>query len=213
VTALVATVNTKKSHDKVARQVFLKTGPLAFLPLNDEHYCSIVWSLPSNLATDYMQLTDHDFNMRLTNAISFYLGDVSLVDHRYAFPLMKQQTKSYIADHIALVGDAAHVVHPLAGQGINLGLLDVNALCDTIVSAILHKRDIASFLTLRRYERAAKSATLLMMKTIDGIHHLFVEGNARYAMGREMGVRLLESCNELKKQVMRAASGVNLNRT
>jgi len=206
--AIVATVKTKKAHDFIARQVFLTTGPLAFLPLADAHYSSIVWSLPEALATEYMQLSANDFSKCLTNAFSEALGDVSLMSQRYAFPLLKQVTPSYLADKLVLVGDAAHVVHPLAGQGINLGINDANVLSHVIETAIQHHRDIASPLTLRRYERRAKAEAMLMVKAIDGIHHFFVAENKRYVTLREGGMVALASCRFLKQRIMQMATGV-----
>lgn len=206
VAAIVATVKTEKPHDNIARQVFLKTGPLAFLPLIDDHYSSIVWSLPSTLAKEMMLLSDLEFNDALTKAFAHRLGDVTLDSQRYLFPLMKQTAQSYVADRIVLIGDAAHVVHPLAGQGVNLGISDVIALQEVIVSALKNKRNIASSLTLRRYERAAKSAVFTMTKAIDGIHYLFVEEAARLGQLRQAGMKMLQSCEWLKRQVIQAAT-------
>lgn len=205
VTAIVATVKTALPHEESARQVFLETGPLAFLPLQDQHHASIVWSLPSTLAREKMSMALNSFSADLTTAFSARLGEVHVVGDRHAFSLSKQIAQSYCANRTVLVGDAAHVVHPLAGQGVNLGIQDVIALRDVLCAAMKQKRDIASPLVLRRYERTAKTNADSMMKAIDGIHHLFVEENARYRMVRRAGMQFIESCAALKQRIVRFA--------
>jgi 2-octaprenylphenol hydroxylase len=205
--AIVATVKTEKPHALLAYQVFLPNGPLAHLPLSDPHYSSIVWSLPKDLADANMALSEVEFNLALTDVFAHCLGQVSLADKRYAFPLIKQQAVSYIAKRTLLLGDAAHVVHPLAGQGLNLGIGDILVLQEIMQLAERTKRDIASPLMLRRYERGVKAKAYGMLKAIDFTYYLFVTKHERLALLRSYGMRYLESLGFVKQQIMKFATG------
>ena len=177
--AIVATVQTALPHHETARQIFLTTGPLAFLPLSEKNTSSIVWSLPDEEATRLMNLSAEDFQQELAQAFEYRLGDVVNIEQRYIFPLSRQKTSSYIKDRIALVGDAAHTVHPLAGQGANMGLLDAASLTDVIVDAMLHHRDFSGRSTLRAYERWRKADNLMMFAGVDMLKNLFASDKNR----------------------------------
>ena len=123
--AIVTSVKTENPHEAKARQVFLSEGPLAFLPLAESNLSSIVWSLPPEKAKEMMALSDEEFKQALTQAFSARLGKVLEASKRFCFPLRKQRAMQYVLPNIALIGDAAHTVHPLAGQGVNMALLDV----------------------------------------------------------------------------------------
>ena len=167
--AIVATVRTSQAHEQTARQVFLNSGPLAFLPLHEPNLSSIVWSMPPEQAQEVLALDDEAFKTKLAAAFSHHLGEITEISKRFSFPLKKQRANCYIASRVALIADAAHTVHPLAGQGLNVGLLDAAALVDVITDALQHNRDFSTTATLRRYERWRKGENALMLSGIDSI--------------------------------------------
>lgn len=196
--AIVATVQTTKPHQQTAQQLFLPTGPLAFLPLAETCTSSIVWSLPPEEAEKYMALDDDSFKLALAHAFEHKLGDVTTIDQRYVFPLRKQQAKNYVQAHLALIGDAAHTVHPLAGQGLNMGLLDAASLVDVIVAAVKKQRDFASLHHLRRYERWRKADNLSLLTGVDVIKHLFANEKSTVQSLRAFGLNMTNQMRWLK---------------
>ncbi len=171
-TALVAVVATGRPHGETARQCFLPSGPLAFLPLRDGR-SSIVWSTTPGRAQALLAMSDADFARALGDAFGHALGDITAVGERRAFPLRRMHAERYVAPRIALVGDAAHVVHPLAGQGANLGFLDAAALTEVVEDARAGGRDIGSYRVLRRYERWRRPENALVIRSMDGFKWLF----------------------------------------
>lgn len=172
-TAIVTNVKTSMPHDKTARQVFLKEGPLAFLPLADPYHCSIVWSLPTENAKTAMNLDEDTFKKQLAEAFDHRLGEVLTLSQRYSFPLVKQSVKNYVKGPIVLMGDAAHTIHPLAGQGVNMGLLDATSFAEIIIEARKKNRDFAARDTLRRYERWRKADNVWLLEGLDVIKFMF----------------------------------------
>jgi 2-octaprenylphenol hydroxylase len=196
--AIITTVRTERPHEFTAWQRFMHTGPLAFLPLQhngDAHSCSIVWSAEDDLAAELIALNDEDFCARLTSAFEARLGRVIACDKRYAIPLRQRHATSYVQPGIALVGDAAHNIHPLAGQGVNLGLLDVIALAQEIERALARGIPLAS--------------NLGMMSAMEGFKRLF--GNRTLAVNwlRNTGMRQLNSVSAIKKIIINTALGVS----
>ncbi len=169
---VVAYVHTERPHEQTAWQRFLPTGPLAFLPCA-EGASSIVWTLPETEAARVMSLDDETFGRELTAAFDGRLGETRVASKRAAFPLRRQLARDYAIGRVAVIGDAAHVVHPLAGQGVNLGLRDVAALRDTIVRARTRKADYASPQSLSRWARERKSENAAAAHAFDGINRLF----------------------------------------
>lgn len=167
-TAISCAIRTAKPHQHIARQVFLPTGPLAFLPMADiadpeqGHWQSVVWTLPEQDATELSALSDADFLIKINQASGAMLGEVQQVQSRAWFPLKAKQAQRYVLPNLALIGDAAHVVHPMAGQGVNLGCLDAALLVDCLLKD--HQRGIwASWQALNRYEAARRVDNSIMM--------------------------------------------------
>lgn len=203
--AIVATVVTELPHEKIARQVFLPGGPLAFLPLSDAHTSSIVWSLPKDEARMLRTLDETEFRLRLAAAFSCRLGSVNEIGGRFTFPLKKQQAEQYVCGRTVLVGDAAHVIHPLAGQGVNLGLLDAASLAEVMFSA--GSEDIASSAVLRRYERWRCADNLALMTGVDLIKHLFASDKVSVQTARAIGMAVTSRLSVLKNIFTRYAVG------
>lgn len=205
--ALVATVTTGRSHEETAWQRFLPHGPLAFLPLRDGR-SSIVWSTDPARAERLLRLPDAEFMGQLAEAFDWRLGAVTAVEGRAAFPLRLQHAVSYIAPRVALIGDAAHVIHPLAGQGVNLGLLDAAALAETVHDAAVAGGDIGAPRVLRRYERWRKGDNLQMMLAMDGFKRLFGSGMPPLRLARNLGLDLADAATPLKNAIIRRAMGL-----
>lgn len=205
--AIVATVKTEQEHGRVARQRFMVTGPLAFLPLDDANLCSIVWSVDNDRADALMALDDTAFNVELQTAFGNPLGKVQLAGQRAMFPLVSAHAKQYLAQRIVLAGDAAHRIHPLAGQGLNLGLEDVAVLAEVLVEAHQSKLDIGAHKTLRRYERWRKGSNALMLATMDGFKRTFGSNNDVVRSLRNFGLDITDGLPALKNQIIQYASG------
>ena len=211
--AIVCTVKTSQSHRFTAWQRFSTTGPLAFLPLlpesGDEHYCSIVWSQDTGEARRLMALDDTDFAAELERAIERELGSVESISGRFAFPLRQRHAKDYIAPGFALVGDAAHTIHPLAGQGANLGYGDVRALLDELSRAKKAGLSPANELVLARYQRRRKGENLAMMAAMEGFKQLFGRDELPVRWLRNTGLRWLNQMGPVKNRIAAEAMGLN----
>lgn len=204
--AIVAHVQTERPHGATAWQRFLATGPLALLPLADGR-SSIVWSLPDDEAARVLALDDEAFRAELGVASDFRLGPILATTRRAAFPLKLQLAESYVAERFVLLGDAAHTVHPLAGQGVNLGLRDVTELRDTLVAARDAGRDIAAAHVLRRYARRRRSADTLDALGFDALARIYGWQAPPWAAARALGIRALDRLTPLKQRIAAHAAG------
>ena len=206
-TALVATVSTARSHQHTAWQRFIGDGTLAFLPLGDGH-SSIVWSIPTPRAERLLAASVEDFERELEKDFDGALGQVRLASERVKFPLWRLSAANYISARVALVGDAAHVVHPLAGQGANLGLLDGAALADVLADAVNTREDPGAERILRRYERWRRSENDLMSGAIDVFDRLLARGTGRVAELAQRGMPWVGRSTLAKRVFIERAMGL-----
>ena len=209
--AIVATVEVARPHENTAWQRFLPSGPLALLPLPSEdgrHYCSIVWSLQEHLVDDLLALEDESFCAELERAIEGRVGTVIGSTKRVAFLLRQRHAIDYVQPGVALVADAAHTIHPLAGQGINLGLQDVAVLAEEILSGHTCRVSPGQLELLRRYQRRRKGENLMMMTAMDSFKRLFEQQSLPVRWLRNAGMRAVGQMRPLKQQLMRHAMGL-----
>jgi 2-octaprenylphenol hydroxylase len=206
-TAIVATVATDRSHEKTAWQRFMRNGTLAFLPLADGT-SSIVWSADNSLAADLVAMSVADFNTELTRASDLALGPTRLVSERFTFPLKRVGAHRYVTQRCALIGDAAHVVHPLAGQGVNLGLLDAATIAQLVLEARAEREDPGALRVLRPYERWRKSEVAFMSTAIDAFDRLLAHGSGPVSKLAQRGLGWVNSSQELKRMFVNRALGM-----
>jgi 2-octaprenylphenol hydroxylase len=205
--AVVAHLASERPHAGTARQRFLDTGPLALLPLADGR-SSLVWSTLPEVAEVLAQCPEEEFADRVTAASAGVLGRLEPTTPRASFPLRLLHARRYVAERVALVGDAAHTVHPLAGQGINLAFLDAAALVDVLGEALAAGDDPGELRVLRRYERWRKAEALPAIALLDGIKRLFFGGNPIQSRMRQGALGLAQSSGTFKRALMRRALGV-----
>ncbi len=206
-TAVVCTVTTKQSHQHTAWQRFLPEGPLAFLPLADPHQCSIVWSNSTEEAELLCELDDDRFNNALSKAFGNKLGDIVDISERARFPLKLRHADHYVETGFALVGDAAHTIHPLAGQGVNIGLLDAATLAEVVLEAHNKGRELGSLHTLNKYQRRRKGDNLAMQMTMDAFKRVFGSELAPVRWARRLGLETVNQHGLLKNIFMHQAAG------
>jgi 2-polyprenylphenol 6-hydroxylase len=207
--AFVTHVRTARSHERTAWQRFLAAGPIAFLPLADGR-SSIVWTTKPEHATQLLQQPADDVAAQIEAAIDGVLGKVEIAGPRGAFPLRLVHARSYCRERFALVGDAAHAVHPLAGQGVNLGLLDCAALVEVLGDAVAasgREDAVAELRTLRRYERWRKSENAIALGLIDGLNRLFGASSELVGWARRLGLSTVNGSGLAKRFFMGRAMG------
>ncbi len=201
---LVCVVQTELPHDFTAWQRFMPSGPVAFLPLGDGS-SSIVWTLPADRADALLMLEDGDFCRELAQALDYRLGEVTAVGERAAFSLRGRHAEPYIQQRLALVGDAAHTIHPLAGQGVNLGIKDAVELATQICQA---STDIGSVKVLRAYERARRGDNVLTQKAMEGFRLLFGNTLMPWKILRNSGLNIVNRMGFLKYEMAKRAMGI-----
>jgi 2-octaprenyl-3-methyl-6-methoxy-1,4-benzoquinol hydroxylase/2-octaprenylphenol hydroxylase len=204
--AVVAHVATERPHEGTAWQRFQPGGPLAFLPLADGR-CSIVWSLPDAEATRILALDDAAFRDELGCAFDFRLGAITATTPRAAFPLRMRLAEKYVAGRCVLAGDAAHLVHPLAGQGMNLGFRDVACLRRVMRSARDRGGDIGAAHVLRRYERERRSENALAALGLDAIERTYDSGRLSVAAMRGLSLTTVSRVDSLRRIFADVAAG------
>lgn len=210
--AIVTSVRCAEEHRRTAWQRFTDDGPLAFLPLErdgDRHWCSIVWSTTPEQADRLMALDDAAFAEALGDAFERRLGEVQAVDPRLCIPLRQRHARRYAEPGLALIGDAAHSIHPLAGQGVNLGLLDAAVLAETLLRARARGEVLADPRVLGRFERRRMPYNLAMMAAMEGFERLFQADPLPLRWLRNSGMRLVERLPEVKALCVRQALGLS----
>ena len=204
---VVAYVDSALPNEDTAWQRFLDTGPLAVLPF-DRHRSSIVWTLPDAEAERVLALDEDSFNRELTTAFAGRLGDMRLVSARAAFPLRRQLAKAYVAGRVLTLGDAAHVVHPLAGQGVNLGLRDVADLRELVRSAKQRRQEWSSPHRLQRWARSRRSENTLAAYSFDAINKVFSNDEMHLTLARGALLGLAGKLPPLMSLLWNRASGL-----
>ncbi|NRF26692.1 FAD-dependent 2-octaprenylphenol hydroxylase [Vibrio coralliilyticus] len=209
--AVVANIWTAETHDRVARQIFTPQGPLAFLPMGESNMSSIVWSTEPNRAESLVAMSDEEFNKSLTAEFDARLGLCEVVGQRFAFPLKMRYARDFAVERVALVGDAAHTIHPLAGQGVNLGLLDAASLAQEVMTLWRKGEDIGTKRNLRSYERWRKSEAAKMIAAMQGFKDLFAGDNPAKKLARGIGMALVGQLPGAKDEIMKRALGLKGN--
>lgn len=207
--AIVATVETELVHDAIARQVFTADGPLALLPLWQSNQCSIVWSQSTEKADALLQMTDSDFNKALSATFDMQAGQVKLVSERQCFPLKMRYARQWLTDGAMVIGDAAHTIHPLAGQGANLGIMDATAVAERIADLVEQDKDFAKARYLRPTERWRKAEAAKMVATMEAFKRLFSGNNPVQKFIRGAGMSLVNEITPLKSDIIRQAMGAS----
>ncbi len=207
-TAVVCAVKHDKPHGGIAHQFFMPHGPLAILPLT-RNRSSIVWSETDARAAELMAMNDADFISALRPAFGSFLGAISLTGARFSYPLGLTLANSFVADRVALVGDAAHGLHPIAGQGLNAGLRDVAALADVLEQARGRGEDIGGLQTLERYQRWRRFDTTTLALATDTFNKLFSNDNPLLRAARDIGMGLVNAAPGLRRGFIREAAGLS----
>src|SRR5262249_20854653 len=205
--AIVTTVAHERSHEGRAEEHFMPAGPFAILPMRHNR-SSIVWTEETREAERIVALPDGDFHDALEKRFSLRLGDISVVGPRRAYPLGLWVARSFIADRFALIGDAAHVIHPIAGQGLNMGLRDVAALAEAVVDAVRAGIDPGDAVVLERYKRGRRFDTMTRCVSTDGLNRLFSNRSDAVRLARDLGLGLVDRFPALKRLFVREAAGL-----
>ncbi len=206
-TAIVCAVSHERPHNGIAHQFFTPAGPLAILPLTGNR-CSIVWSEADARAAEIMSYDDAGFLDALRPVFGSFLGDIALAGDRFTYPLGLSLADHFIADRLALIGDAAHGVHPIAGQGLNAGLRDVAALAEVLIAARRRGEDIGGAQTLARYQSWRRFDTASLAMATDGFNRLFSNDNPLLRGLRDLGMGAVNAVPGLRRNFMREAAGL-----
>jgi 2-octaprenylphenol hydroxylase len=209
--AIVTTITTENSNQLTAWQRFMPTGPLAFLPLNnigDNYCCSIVWSQDTKEAKRLMALEDKDFCKELSQASEHCLGQVLKIEKRHLITLRQSHATDYVMPRVALIGDAAHSIHPLAGQGANLGFSDAQVLAEEIAKAFARDLDLGDISVLKPYQRRRKPENLATMAAMEGFKRLFGAQNSTLRLLRNYGLSSINRMGAIKNKLIKQAMGL-----
>ena len=200
--AIVAVIECEKLHERSAYQVFHPTGPLALLPLANLHHCAIVWSNDLTRAQELMQLPIEKFNFELTHAFSGRLGFLKCLTERKTIPLLLRDVKQYLQGRAILIGDAAHNIHPLAGQGVNLGLMDAQCLAEKITLSLQQHQTVFYPRLLREFERERKAKNRTILYLMSAFKECFAKESFLFAQVRAIGLQLFDRFSVLKRAII-----------
>ncbi len=207
-TALVTAIRHEHDHNGVAQQFFMPSGPLAILPLKGGHHSSIVWSETDDTATAIQALPDAEYLEALRPRFGDFLGEISLAGERFTYPLSLSLAERFIGPRLALVGDAAHGVHPIAGQGLNLGLRDVAALAEVLILARRRGEDPGNPAALEEYQRWRRFDATALALGMDTVNRLFSSDNPLLRLGRNLGMGVVNALPGLRRGFIRQAAGL-----
>lgn len=205
--AIVAVIESELPHRNGAYQQFLKTGPVALLPLSKPNLNALVWSADNPISDDLMRMSVDDFSKALTEALDHKLGKLTAITARQQFPLVMRHAENYVAPNVALVGDAAHTIHPLAGLGVNLGLMDAAALSDILCNMRKEKKPLGYYRGLRKYARWRKAENTSIMTMMRFFKEIFAINQPMANILRSTAVNTLNQSDALKNYILKCAAG------
>jgi len=205
--AIIAVIETQHAHNHIAHQKFLTSGPIALLPLFHTHHAALVWSADNEISDELMKKTQSDFAHTLTNNMDFKLGKLNVISERKQFVLTMQHAKDYVSENCALVGDAAHTIHPLAGLGVNLGLMDAACLTQTLIEARNNKKSLGNLRILRRYARWRRAENAPVIAAMRALKEIFAIDTPTFNVIRSLGVNTVDQCTPIKNRLMEVAMG------
>ncbi|OYX19208.1 MAG: 2-octaprenyl-6-methoxyphenyl hydroxylase [Rhodobacterales bacterium 32-66-9] len=207
-TALVTAIRHERDHQGIAQQFFMPAGPLAILPLKGGHHSSIVWSETDETAAAIQALPDAAYLAALRPRFGDFLGEIALAGERFTYPLSLSLAERFVGPRVALVGDAAHGVHPIAGQGLNLGLRDVAALAEVLILARRRGEEPGSPTALEDYQRWRRFDATALALGMDGVNRLFSSDNPILRLGRDLGMGVVNALPSVRRGFMRQAAGL-----
>lgn len=205
--SIIAVIQSEKPHDHTAIQKFLTTGPIALLPLTDSHHTALVWSSDDEISDHFMQLSSIEFSATLTRQLDYKLGQLQLLTDRSQFPLTMRHVDQYATEGFVLIGDAAHTIHPLAGLGVNLGLMDAACLIQVLLDARTNKKSITSLRTLRHYTRWRKADNTPIINAMRALQTAFSINTNSFNFIRSLSINTINHCLPIKNQLMKIAMG------
>lgn len=208
-TGIVCSIKHQNHHHNLAQERFLEKGPFAVLPMHDGYHSSLVWTEPEELAKIYLSFDEKDFLDQIKSRLGDHLGDISLSSKRFSYPLTLVHAKKYVSNRLVLVGDAAHAIHPLAGQGFNLGIRDVELLSEILSGSSKIGEDLGGRKILSKYESKRKLDSHSLIAITTGLNTLFANNNMMVKLARRLGMKTINKLPLVKRSLMSHAMGLH----